>query len=60
MDQREQLIRLVQEVINDEDLDRVSVKELRSILIHMQSSMQSTSQDLSDEDNELLLAKYVI
>lgn len=58
---RTKLVVLVQEMINDDDLSHLTLKDLRSVLIHIDTSLVSDEDDdEEEEDTELLMAKYVI
>lgn len=57
---RTKLVVLVQEMINDDDLSHLTLKDLRSVLIHIDTSLVSDEDDDEEEDTELLMAKYVI
>lgn len=59
---RSKLIVLVQDMINDDDLSHLTLKDLRSVLIHIDTNL--VSEDGFEEgdysDDPEMLAKYVI
>lgn len=59
---RSKLVVLVQEMINDDDLSHLTLKDLRSVLIHVDASLVSEEDYDEDEDSDdaTLIAKYVI
>lgn len=56
------LMMLVQDIINDEDLDSISIKEFRSVLLHVQQHVEPSAHDsdIDDLDDDELSRRFVL
>jgi len=55
------LMIMVQNIINDDDLDSVTLKEFRSVLLHVQDLFTNLEQEEEPEvDDQSLFKKHVL
>lgn len=51
-------MKLIQAMINDEDLNGISMKQFRSILLHIQDFLGDEEE--KEEDNDSDIKKYIL
>jgi hypothetical protein len=56
----EALALIMQNLVNDESLDHLSVKDLRNILLNIQPVVNQEEEDEDDEIDENELKRYIL